>query len=834
MRALRYALRQFQRRPGFSAIVVVTLALGIGATTAMFSLFHQVALRELPVPEPEQLVNLGAPGPKPGGTTCMAAGDCEQVFSYPMFRDIAARQTVFAELAGHYSMSGVNLSYHGQTLMAWGLLVSGGYFAALRVQPVLGRLLGPQDEPQLGESAVVVLSHDYWQSSLGADPNVVGQTLTVNGQALTIVGVAPAGFSGTTFGLRPRIFVPLTMRWVLEPTTPRAIADARRMYWVYLFGRLKPGISVEQARAGLNTLYTGIINEVEAPLNAELTPDVMARFLARQITVEPGARGQSLASEGARPVLAMLLGLTGVVLLIACINVANLMLARGAARAGELAIRSSIGANRIQLIFDLLVESLLLAVLGGLGSVPIAAATLRGVYAIVPAQLADGITLELSPAATWFAAVAALTTVLFFGLLPAIQATSADPGTAMKGHAHHALGGGRVARSKSILTTAQITFAMLLLVVAGLFAQTLANLARVELGMDVDSLVTFSVSPRANGYTPAQATTLYDRLERDLAAQPGVTNVASAMVPLLSFGYWGGDVSIEGRDAVPNEKLDAATNQVSTEFLRTLGIPLLAGRTFTDADAPGAPRVAVVNEAFVRKFRLANGAIGQRFTVNSSGPGPIEIVGVIGDAKYNTVAGDVPAQFILPRKQNNDLGGLTFYVRTTVSTDELMRNVRRVVADADPNLPVSALTTMPKVVEENLFADRLIARLSTGFAALATLLAAIGLYGVLAYNVAQRTRELGLRLALGATAAQLRTMVLRQVATIALIGIPIGLALGVALGQAAKALLFGLTGYDPWVLGSAVAVLAGVVLLAGYLPARRASAVAPMEALREE
>ncbi|HET7132869.1 MAG TPA: ABC transporter permease, partial [Gammaproteobacteria bacterium] len=402
MNAFRYSLRQLRHRPGFAAVVIALLAVGIGATTAMFSVFHQVMFRNLPVAEPEQLVNLGAPGPKQGSNvTCTMAGDCEQIFSYPMFRDLEARQTVLSEIAGHYATF-VNLSYRNQTRSDRALLVSGGYFPALRVRPVVGRMLGPQDEPSLGESAVAVVSYDYWQGSLGADPNVIGQTLVVNGQTLTIVGVAPEGFSGTTFGWRPAVFVPLTLRWRMESNVPRSDND-RLAYWIYAFGRLKPGVSLEQARASLNTLYSGIINEVEAPLNGGLTAELMQQFRARQLTVEPGARGQSIVSTLSGPVFGLLLGVAGVVLLIVCVNVANLMLVRGANRTGEMAIRASIGASRMRLARELLLESGTLAALGGLASIPVAAATLRGISALVPAQLAGQLVLKLSPTAVLFA-----------------------------------------------------------------------------------------------------------------------------------------------------------------------------------------------------------------------------------------------------------------------------------------------------------------------------------------------------------------------------------------------------------------------------------------------
>jgi predicted permease len=831
MTPIRHALRQARRQPGFTFIVTAMLAVGIGATTAMFSTFHELLLRELRVPEPEQLVNLGAPGRKWGVPLCGAAGDCEHVFSYAMFRDLEARQTALSELAGHYAFL-ANLAYGGETQSSQALLVSGDYFATLRVAPLLGRLIGPQDDARIGDGAVAVLSHQYWQNSLGADPGVVGRAMIVNGQTLTIVGVAPERFAGTTAGWNPSVFVPLTMRVRMEanPTWD----ENRAFYWVYAFGRLKPGVSPEQARASLDTLYSGIINEVEAPLFPTMAPDVLERFRASRLAVEPGARGQSNLQRFLATPLAMLLGVTAVVLLIVCVNVANLMLARGARRAGELAIRSSIGASRRHLVLDLLLEATVLGVLGGLASLPVAFATLRAVVALVPAGTFDRQVLPVTPSSTAgaFAVALTLATVLLFGLLPALRTSRADPGAAMKGAAHNAVSGRGVTRVGGALATSQIVLSMMLLVLAGLFAQSLANLARANLGMNVDSVVTFTVSPRRNGYGNPQAMQFFAALERELASRPGVTSVASSMALVLGPSSWGGAVQIEGRE------LDGAAsavnlNDVSPSFFRTLSIPLLDGRDFTAADDLGAPPVGIVNEAFVRKFHLENDVIGKRVSLVGLKP-DIEIVGVVADAKYSSVRADAPPQLILPRLQNDNIAALSYYVRAAIPADVLMRTIRGVVAAADPNLPVTALSTMDDVVKINTGLDRIVAVLAGGFAALATLLAAIGLYGVLAYNVAQRTRELGLRLALGATAGGLRRMVLRQVAKIALIGVPIGLGIGVLLGQGARTLLYGLSNYDPVVLSGAVAVLAGVVLVAGYLPARRASAVEPMQALRHD
>ena len=401
----------------------------------------------------------------------------------------------------------------------------------------------------------------------------------------------------------------------------------------------------------------------------------------------------------------------------------------------------------------------------------------------------------------------------------------------MKREAHHAVSARGITRVGGALATSQVVLSMMLLVLAGLFAQSLANLARANLGMNIDSLVTFTVSPRRNGYGNSQAMQLFAALERELTSQPGVTSVASSMALVLGPSGWGGPVQIEGRE-LDGADSTVSLNDVSPTFFRTLSIPVLEGRDFTTADDLRAPPVGIVNEAFVRKFHLENEAIGKR--VSFVGAKHIEIVGVVADAKYNSVRADPPPQLIRPRLQNDNIAALSYYVRAAIPADVVMKTIRDVVTAADPNLPVTSLSTMSDVAKINTGLERIVAALAGGFAALATLLAAIGLYGVLAYNVAQRTRELGLRLALGATSGGLRRMVLRQVAKFALIGMPIGLGIGVLIGLGAKAMLYGLSNYDPLVLGAAVVVLMGVVLAAGYFPARRASIIAPMEALRHE
>jgi predicted permease len=832
MSHFKHAFRQLILRPGLSLTVIVMLALGIGATTAIFSVYHQILVRPLPIPEPERLVNLGAPGPKYGPSMGGAIGGYDALFTYEMFRDLEAEQTVFTGIAGHTDFP-ATLTNDAQTSSGRGALVSGSYFGVLNLKPALGRLIQPQDEPQIGETAVVVLSYDYWQNQFGGDRDVLGRTLTVNGRPVTIVGVAPEGFSGTALGYRPQVFVPLSLRWVMQPTTPRGEAQ-RNAYWVYLFARLAPGVAVAEASTALNLIYGRILREVESPLLTLLPDDERQRFEAHQISFAPGARGQSAIPTPTDRPLTFLLGITAVVLLIVCVNVANLLLARGAARAGELAIRASVGASRGRLIRQLLTEAGVLAALGGIASLAVALGTLAVIAAVIPPEIGAGLPIELSPTAVLFAAAATIATVLLFGIGPAWQATSGRFGQLVRGQASQTAGGRGMARFRAALITAQIAFSLVLLVLAGLFARSLVNVARVDLGMDVESLVTFSVSPRRSGYGPEETNALYDRIEEALAAQPGIGRVASSVIPLFENSAMGYQVSGPGFEWVPGRTNNfSQSNGVSPGFIRTLEMSLRAGRDFTPADRAGAPRVAIVNEAFVRRFGLGDEVVGTHFSLPFV-IDDLEIVGVVADAKYDRVKDEVQPQVFTPRAQSTNLPTLTFFVRGAIGADAIAATVRRVVAEIAPAVPVENLAPMREQVKSNVYLDRMVTLLSTSFAGLATLLAAIGLYGVLAYNVAQRTRELGLRLALGARPAQLRAMVLKQVGAMTLVGVVVGIGAALALGRAAEALLFGLSGYDPVVLVGAAMGLATVVLAASYLPARRASHTSPMQALRYE
>ena len=832
MTSLKLAFRTLFKTPFVTAVAVISLALGIGANAATFSLFDQMLLQSLPVRDPGQLVNIAAPGPKPGSQSCNQAGDCDAVFSYPMFRDLERSQTVFSGIAAHV-LFGANIAYQRQTINGEGLLVSGSYFPTLGLQPTIGRLLTPEDDRNVGGHPVAVLSHSYWSSRLGEDPGVLNEPITVNGQSLTIVGVGPRGFEGTTLGARPNLFVPLTMRGAMSPGFDGF--ENRRSYWAYVFARLKPGVTVDQAQLGLNAVYRPIVNDVEAPLQEGMSEQTLAKFRAKEVVVEAGQRGQSSVHGEARTPLIFLFAITGVVLLIACANIANLLLARGANRATEMAVRLSLGASRWQIVRQLLIESVLLALMGGVASLLVAQWTLNGIAAILPPEASSSLHLRLQPSVMLFAAAMSIGTGLLFGLFPALHSTRPDLISTLRATAGQPSGARAASRFRTSLVTTQIALSMALLVSAGLFIKSLMNVSRVDLGVDIQNVVTFGISPRLNGYERARIANLFSQVQEELRALPGVTAVAASRVPLLAGSNWGNSVQVEGFESGPDIDNGSRFNQVSPGYFSTLGVPLLAGREFEMADGLGAPKVAIVNEAFTKKFGLGREAVGKRMSTGGADePLDIEIIGVVQNAKYSEVKQVVPPLFFQPYRQDSTVGAMNFYARTSIDPERLLRVIPAMIAKIDPNLPVEDLKTMPMQVRESIFLDRMISILCAAFAGIATLLAAVGLYGVLAYTVAQRTREIGVRMALGADSGRVRRMVLRQVGWMTLIGGAVGIAAALALGRAAQSLLFELEGHDPIVVAAAGALLAFVAFGAGYVPARRASRVEPMQALRYE
>jgi len=831
---LRFGARAAFTRPTFAAVVVLTLSLGIGVNVAVFSLADQILLRPLPVPEPDRLVNLIDPGPKQLGrmdsvvrpaTLESASGGADSVFSYPMFRDLERAQQPFTGLAAHRSGE-ATISNGERARLGAVVFVSGSYFPVLGLRPGLGRLLEPGDDSVDGVADSIVLSHAYWQAEFGGDPDVLGRTLYVNEIPLTVVGVAPKEFHGTAVSARSSVFVPITFSFDLDlpagsPVRVPPDHDNRDFYWVHLFARLKPGLTRESAAAAMNTLYGAILSDVEAPLLTDVDPQEREAFLTRPLVLEPGARGRTNSEilSPARNRLGLLFAAGSLVLLLCCANVAGLMLVRATTRSGEMAVRASMGATRGRLVSLQLAESVVLALPAALLALPVASLTLRGASRVpgLPAAAHD---VSLSGAAALVAIAFALVTALAAGLLPLRGVFRTEPVRALQAYGTRHTTAKGVARFRAALATAQVALSMALLAMMGVFAQSLANIGRVDLGADIDSVVMFSIAPRAS-LTSGGDSSLVEALE----AIPGVSAVASSNRPLLSQDAIRMDTAVEGLEqAVPA----VSQELVSAGFFELFGTEVLAGRVFNDDDS-FAFGETIVNQRFVESLGLApEAAVGRSIGLGGPGGG-LEIVGVVADVRSLSVTGEIEPQMFL-----HLTGGPTFYLRGTLPAEVLLGAVRDTAARVEPTRPVTNLRTMQQQFRESIAMERFAAGTSTVLALLATGLAALGLYGVLAYSVAQRSREIGLRVALGAPTGRVRGMVLRHVAGMAVVGIVLGAIAASVLGRAAQGLLFGVEAGDPLVLVAAAAALAAVTLGAAYIPARRASRVDPMTVLRYE
>ncbi len=700
MRHVKLAFRTLLRTPFVTAVAVASLALGLGANTAIFSLADRLLLESLPVPDPGRLVDLAAPGPKSGSQACGVAGTCEEVFSYPMFMDLERGQHALTGLAAHVPFD-ASLAAGGQPFTGQAALVSGSYFPTLGLRPALGRLLGREDDANIGAENVAVLSWTLWHGRMGADSAAVGRSIVVNGHPLAIVGVAPPGFDGTTFGAHPMVYVPLAMGGVLAGFDGY---DNRNDYWLYLFARLKPGVNLAEARSALDGIYHPIVTDVEAPLQQGMGAAAMARFRAKRLSVTPGFRGQSQIHDRGKTPLVMLFGVTGVVLLIACANIANLLLARGAGRSREMGVRLALGARRRQLVAQLLTESVMLAALGGVASLAVGDLTLRFLAALLPGEAAGVLpaSLALSPAVLAFAAVLALGTGVLMGLYPALHGTRAGLVDAIRAGGTQQSTHREAARFRAVLVTAQITLASALLICAGLFLKSLVNVSRVDLGVRVDDLVTFTISPGRSGYDSTHSALLYRQVEDELAGQPGVTAVTASKVPLLAGSFFGKGAWVQGAPSAADDDHGAAFNAVAPGYFRVLGIPVLAGREFTSADAQGAPRVAVVNEAFARKFHLGGDVVHRFMSDRSADSMNIEIVGLVRDAKYRDVKEPAQPLFVVPWTQAGEQDNLSFYVRTAVPAEQQLRAIPALLARLAPTVPLDHISTMPQQVAGHL------------------------------------------------------------------------------------------------------------------------------------
>ena len=829
MARIRYAFRSLIKAPLLSLVVVLSLGLGIGANTAIFSLLHQIVLSSLPVEKPEELVVVKSPGDfKWGRSSSDNSGGNDYIFSYPFFRELEKHADGLTGLAAFRHM-GANIAFAHQTINGSYNFVSGQYFPLLGVRPLMGRTIAPDDDRPGGGNAVAVLGFGYWRDKLGARPEVLNQTIHINAQPFTIVGVAPKDFNGTTIGQDPDVYVPLSFKPLLTPNWNGT--DRLDDYWLYLFGRLKPGVTREQATASLNATYAPLV-EAHAK-KAPGDPNRRRRYGESRLSLADGKQGNSGMRDSRRTPLLILMGATALVLLIAVANAANLMLARSAQRRREMAIRASLGAGHGELMGQLLTEALLLATAGGLAGIVLGSITLR----LLIRQIAGDepvyfVTSQLDWPILLFAVGLSILTGLLFGLYPAWDSARVSLANTLKDESGQASAAHGTARIRKALVCAQVTISAILLIPTGLFLKSLVNLLHIDLGMKTENVIGFGVSPALNAYKPEQNRTICERAEAELAAIPGVRSVAASMVPLIAGSNWGGNVRVEGMG--PRESVNVRLNEIGPGYFGKMGIPLIAGREFTEADNLAGPKVGIVSETFAKSLIHDRNPVGLKFSVGAGGPLDIEIVGVVKDSHYSAVKQDPPKLYFTPWRQDKELHGLFFYVRSAIPTKQMFAQIRRVMHNIDPDLPIENLRTLDDQIRLNISNDRIVLQLAAAFAILATALAMLGLYGVMAHSVTRRTREIGIRIALGAQPMRIRGMVLREMMWILLIGLASGIPAALFLSKLTQSQLFGVKSYDAMVVVGAGLGLAITAVAAAYFPARRASRVNPLNALRYE
>jgi predicted permease len=833
---VRYALRTLGRTPGFSLVVIATLGLGIGANTAIFSLMDQVLLRSLPVKNPGELVQLDGPGPFSGRTYNA------RTFSYPMYVDFRDRNDVFSGLVARFSAS-ATLTARNQAERVDVELLTGNTFEVLGVTPIVGRAIGPDDDRTPGAHPIAVLSYAYWQRRFAGAPTVLNQVVTVNSTPVTIVGVAPSGFAGVAATQSPDLFMPMMMKAQITPTWNDL--DNRRSRWLSVIGRLKPGVSMDAAKARLDVLYRQI-NEYEltaVPAFASGSQRFRDGFRAKTLTLHPASQGLSDLRDSVQTPLFVLMAMVGLVLLIACANVANLLLSRASAKQKEVAVRLALGAGRRRLIRQTLTESLVLAAAGGIVGVVLSIWVGDLLLSVMPFEsFTRSLSTEPDLRVGAFTALLALATAVVFGLIPALQASKPELNRTLREEAGNLSGGTRHARFRKGLVVAQVALSMLLVAGAGLFARSLYNLKTLDTGFAVDNLITFRLDPSLNGYDQTRIKQFYDGLLQEIRQIPGVQSATIAQIPALTGSAASRTIQLPGYEPKPDENMNPWTNEIAPDYFRTMGMPLVAGREFTERDGAGAPLVAIVNESFARAFFGEANPIGRRFGFRvQNDPAAIEVVGVVKDAFYadmrqgTTEDNQTPRFAYISYQQSDELNEMTFYIRAAGATAaSLPEQLRQTVRRADAAMPVFAMQSMEQTVDEALFNERMLALLSASFGLLATVLAAIGLYGVMSYTVARRTREIGIRIALGAERPAVVWMVLREVAFLTVIGIAIGVPGALGLSRFVRSQLYGIEPSDPLTLMVAATTLAAVGLFAGYIPARRAAAVQPVRALRYE
>lgn len=831
---IRYSWRGLLRRPSFTLIALVILSLGIGANTAIFTLINAVVLKPLPVHKPEELVLFND---APGEGTRESDGDLEpgswDYFSYASYRYLREHDSAFQELSAFRSgESRVSVrraeAQPGETAeRASGHLVSGNYFSVLGVTPSLGRVLTNEDDAPAAQPATV-LSNGYWQQKLNSDPQIVGKTLLLNDTAFTVVGVMPPKFFGTRVRRSPDFWVPLAFQPRIE--LRQSYLENKNVFWLNLIGRLKPGIQIQQAQASASVALRQFLTDYSG---SQITNDRRQVIQNSFVTLVPGAWGISGLRTAYSKALRMLMVIVALILVIACANVGNLLLSRAAARQAEISLRQALGASRWRLVRQLLTESLLLAVIGGIAGIVLAQ---WGVSLLV-SRLAATSPLDVKPdtAVLLFTLGISLVSGVVFGIMPALRATQFDLTAALKEKSAH----GRKRRFNfgSALVVVQIAISLILLVGAGLFARSLINLQQEDLGFNQDNVLLTSVDMRLAGYKPAELSAVYRRLYDDLNALPNVNSATFATYSPLSGTERTSTITVRGYSPSPGENLAVADIMIGPRFGETLGVPLLMGREIGLQDTPASGRVAVVNQSFAQAFFPNQNPIGRRLTLEEdSDKDDFEIVGVLGDAKYDGAKEKASRTIYRPILQVQDQSAFSnvIQLRTTGDPLSLTGSVRAVISQVNNKLPILRFTTLRMQSDEALQQEKLIAQLVSFFGLLGLLLSCVGLYGIMAHSVVRRTNEIGIRMALGAERRNIIWMVLKESLVLVAIGLTFGVPAAWAAAHLISSQLFGLNPSDPVTLVMAAALMTVVAALAGYLPARRASRVDPLIALRYE
>jgi len=821
---LRYGLRMLLKSPGFTVVTVLTLALGIGANTALFSLVNSVLLGNLPVRNPQALVVIRY--------TDARSQEAEEDFSYPMYRALRDRNTVFLNVL---TRSGVdfNASYGGQSERAVGEMVSGNYFETLGVEPFLGRLIGPGDDRTPGAHPVAVLSYGYWQRRFGSDPAVVGKDIILNNNPIRVIGITPPLFYGTEMARNPDIRVPMMMATVFRPVPANRLENPRHR-WMTILARRKPEVTVRQAQASLDILYHQVLGA--ELLGSSINAHEKERALASRIQLEPGNQGFAhLRGEMERPLLLMFC-VTGIVLLVASANLANLLLARNARRKREISVRLAIGAGHGRLIRQWLTESLLLSLLGGCAGIFVAYWAKTALLGFLPRTFSTNLHAPMDFGVLGFALLVSLITGLLFGLAPALQLSEAGVSLALRHDSPSIASGERIFSSRSALIFLQVALSLPLLIGAGLFLHSLVNLRGVSTGFVKENVFLTTLNPAMNGYPQERIKSLYDDLLARVRAMPDVRAASFATSSVISGGWDQEGVKVEGYQPGPDENMSPNAAVVSPGYFLTMGIPFVAGRDFTGQDTARRPKVVIINETMAHYFFGNKNALGKKIGTEDDPKAPPdrEIIGVVKDAKYVRLSEAPRRHFYAPMAQEPRLLEMTLEVRTAGDPARIGDVVRAEVHDLDANLPLYATTTLEIQIDDSLTEERLLTWLSGLFGILATLLASLGLSGVVAFSVARRTREIGIRMALGAQPGDILRHVVSHMAWLVTAGMAVGLAAAYGLSRLLGSMLYEVRPADPLAFAGACFLLGVVAAIAAYLPAHRATQVDPIVALHYE